>query len=84
MKIAACMRGRAVSRHERLRDFPKEQGLENRGNGFWHDVVVKSPHNGRGLMTYGITLVNNRDFAGALGYLRRAQEFTPPLFCSLD
>jgi len=44
----------------------------------WHDVVVKSPHNGRGLMTYGITLVNNRDFAGALGYLRRAQEFTPP------
>ena len=44
----------------------------------WHDVVVKSPHNGRGLMTYGITLVNNRDFAGALGYLRRAQKFTPP------
>jgi len=44
----------------------------------WHDVVVKSPHNGRGLMTYGITLVNNRDFAGALSYLRRAQKFTPP------
>jgi tetratricopeptide (TPR) repeat protein len=44
----------------------------------WHDVVVKSPHNGRGLMTYGITLVNDRDFAGALRYLRRAQKFTPP------
>ena len=29
-------------------------------------------------MTYGITLVNNGDFAGALDYLRRAQQFTPP------
>jgi protein O-mannosyl-transferase len=44
----------------------------------WHDVVLKSPRNGRGLMTYGITLVNNGNFAGALDYLHRAQQFTPP------
>jgi protein O-mannosyl-transferase len=44
----------------------------------WHDVVLKNPRNGRGLMTYGITLVNKGDFAGALDYLHRAQQFTPP------
>ena len=44
----------------------------------WHDVVLKSPRNGRGLMTYGITLVNKGDFAGALDYLHRAQQLTPP------
>ena len=44
----------------------------------WHDVVLKSPRNGRGLMTYGITLVNNGDFSRALDYLRRAQQLTPP------
>jgi len=43
----------------------------------WHDVVLKNPRNGRGLMTYGITLVNKGDFAGALDYLHRAQQFTP-------
>ena len=43
----------------------------------WHDVVLKSPRNGRGLMTYGITLVNKGDFAGALDYLHRAQQLTP-------
>jgi protein O-mannosyl-transferase len=43
----------------------------------WGDVVLKSPRNGRGLMTYGITLVNKGDFVGALDYLHRAQQFTP-------
>ena len=44
----------------------------------WRDVVLKNPRNGRGLMTYGITLVNNGNFSAALDYLRRAQAFTPP------
>ncbi|MEP7072433.1 MAG: tetratricopeptide repeat protein [Verrucomicrobiota bacterium] len=44
----------------------------------WHDVVLKSPRNGRGLMTYGITLVNMGRFAEALSYLRRAEQLTPP------
>jgi tetratricopeptide (TPR) repeat protein len=44
----------------------------------WRDVVQKSPRNGRGLMTYGITLVNDGKFAEAIEYLRRAQSLTPP------
>ena len=43
----------------------------------WHDVVLKSPRNGRGLTAYGMTLVNKGDFAGALDYLHRAQELMP-------
>ena len=43
----------------------------------WHDVVLKSPRNGRGLMNYGNTLMAKGDFAGALDYFHRAQQFTP-------
>ena len=43
----------------------------------WHDVVLKSPRNGRGLMNYGNTLMARGDFAGALDYYHRAQQFTP-------
>jgi tetratricopeptide (TPR) repeat protein len=43
----------------------------------WHDVVLKSPRNGIGLTAYGMTLVNNGDFAGALDYLHRAQQIMP-------
>jgi tetratricopeptide (TPR) repeat protein len=43
----------------------------------WHDVVVKSPRNGRGLMAYGIQLMNKGDFRSALDYLHRAQQLLP-------
>jgi Flp pilus assembly protein TadD len=43
----------------------------------WHDVTVKSPNNGRGLMNYGNTLMAKGDYTGALGYFHRAQRFTP-------
>jgi protein O-mannosyl-transferase len=43
----------------------------------WHDVVLKSPRNGRGLMNYGNTLMVKGDFASALDYYHRAQQFTP-------
>jgi tetratricopeptide (TPR) repeat protein len=43
----------------------------------WHDVVLKSPGNGRGLMNYGNTLMAKGDYAGALDYYHRAQQFTP-------
>jgi tetratricopeptide (TPR) repeat protein len=43
----------------------------------WHDVVIKSPGSGRGLMNYGIQLMNKGDFAGALDYFHRAQQVTP-------
>jgi tetratricopeptide (TPR) repeat protein len=43
----------------------------------WHDVVLKSPGNGRGLMNYGNTLMAKGDYAGALDYFHRAQQLTP-------
>ena len=43
----------------------------------WRDVTIKSPRNGRGLMNYGNTLMAKGDFAGALDYYHRAQQFTP-------
>jgi tetratricopeptide (TPR) repeat protein len=43
----------------------------------WHDVVLKSPGNGRGLMNYGNTLMAKGDYAGALDYFHRAQPLTP-------
>ncbi|TMP92270.1 MAG: tetratricopeptide repeat protein [Verrucomicrobia bacterium] len=43
----------------------------------WHDVVLKSPRNGIGLMSYGIQLMAKGDFAGALDYFHRAQHITP-------
>jgi len=43
----------------------------------WHDVVLKSPGNGIGLMSYGIQLMAKGDFAGALDYFHRAQHITP-------
>jgi tetratricopeptide (TPR) repeat protein len=46
-------------------------------NSLWHDVVLKSPRNGRGLMNYGITLMAKGDYQGALDYFHRAQAFTP-------
>jgi tetratricopeptide (TPR) repeat protein len=46
----------------------------------WHDVVLKSPRNGRGLMAYGIQLMNKGDNAGALQYFHRAQQLTPQYY----
>ena len=43
----------------------------------WHDVVSKSPRNGRGLMNYGNRLMAKGDYAGALDYFHRAQTLTP-------
>jgi tetratricopeptide (TPR) repeat protein len=46
----------------------------------WRDVVLKSPRNGRGLMAYGIQLMNKGDYAGALDYFHRAQQLTPQYY----
>ncbi len=43
----------------------------------WHDVVLKSPRNGIGLMSYGLQLMAKGDFAGALDYFHRAQHVAP-------
>jgi tetratricopeptide (TPR) repeat protein len=43
----------------------------------WHDVTVKSPKNGRGLMNYGLALMARGDFPTALNYFERALQYTP-------
>jgi tetratricopeptide (TPR) repeat protein len=43
----------------------------------WHDVVIKSPRNPRGLMNYGNTLMAKGDYNGALDYFHRAQALAP-------
>jgi len=43
----------------------------------WRDDVEKSPHNGRGLMIYGLTQMNKGAYASALDYFTRALVYTP-------
>jgi len=43
----------------------------------WRDDVEKSPHNGRGLMIYGMTQMNKGAYATALDYFQRALVYTP-------
>ncbi len=43
----------------------------------WHDVIIKSPNNGRGLMNYGLALMNKNDFTGAEEYFRMALNRLP-------
>jgi tetratricopeptide (TPR) repeat protein len=43
----------------------------------WLDDVTKSPHNGRGLMIYGLTQMNKGAYDTALDYFNRALVFTP-------
>jgi len=43
----------------------------------WHDVTIKSPKNGRGLMNYGLTQMEKGDYKTALDYFERAQVYTP-------
>ncbi len=43
----------------------------------WKDVTVKSPHNGRGLMNYGLVLMGKGDYSGALEYYNKAKQEWP-------
>lgn len=43
----------------------------------WRDVTIKSPANGRGLMTYGVMLMGKGDYDGAQDYFDRAMQYTP-------
>jgi tetratricopeptide (TPR) repeat protein len=43
----------------------------------WHDDVIKSPHNGRGLMIYGLTQMSKGNYPLALDYFERALTYTP-------
>ncbi len=56
--------------HERNRVWRTEETL-------WFDVTEKSPHNGRGLMNYGLTLMARGETPAALDYFERAIAYTP-------
>jgi tetratricopeptide (TPR) repeat protein len=43
----------------------------------WRDVTIKSPHNARGLMNYGVTLMAKGDFTPARDYFYRAKALAP-------
>jgi len=43
----------------------------------WYDVTLKSPHNGRGLMNYGLTQMAKGAAARALDYFQRALVYNP-------
>jgi tetratricopeptide (TPR) repeat protein len=66
--LILCVSGYATSQRNQV--WENEETL-------WHDVTLKSPRNGRGLMNYGNTLMAKGDYAGALDYFHRAQQFTP-------
>lgn len=66
--LALC--GYAYGTTVRNRVWRSEESL-------WWDDVQKSPHNGRGLMIYGLTQMEEGRYATALDYFTRASEFTP-------
>lgn len=43
----------------------------------WHDVTIKSPNNGRGLMNYGLALMAKGNIAEAINYFERAKQLLP-------
>jgi protein O-mannosyl-transferase len=68
--IALVLCASALATFERNGVWKTEESL-------WHDVVLKSPRNGRGLMNYGNTLMARGDYGGALDYFHRAESLTP-------
>jgi tetratricopeptide (TPR) repeat protein len=43
----------------------------------WYDDVLKCPHNGRGLMNYGLAQMDAGHFQIALHYFEQAEKYTP-------
>ncbi len=66
--LALC--GYAVGAHRRNAVWHDEASL-------WADDLAKSPHNGRGLMIYGLTRMNAGDLRGALALFDQALLYTP-------
>ncbi len=60
----------AYGTHVRNRVWRAEESL-------WLDDVQKCPHNGRGLMNYGLTQMANGKYSVALDYFERALIYTP-------
>ena len=68
--LAVVLCAEAAGTHVRNSVWHTEESL-------WRDVTIKSPQNGRGWSSYGGSLVNKQDFAGALPLLQRAEVLRP-------
>jgi tetratricopeptide (TPR) repeat protein len=68
--VVSTLSGYAYGVHVRNQVWHDEESL-------WRDDVQKSPHNGRGLMNYGLALMSRGAYPQALGYFTRALEYTP-------
>ena len=51
-------------------------GVWRTDDSLWRDVTLKSPTNGRGLMNYGLTRMENGDYRAAIAYFERALQFS--------
>ena len=60
----------AFGTYERNKVWKTESSL-------WYDVTIKSPKNGRGLMNYGLTLMEVGKYTEAEEYFLKALKFTP-------
>lgn len=49
----------------------------NDAESLWYDVTVKSPKNGRGLMNYGLRMMEKGDYANAEKYYKEALKYNP-------
>ena len=47
----------------------------------WHDVTIKSPKNGRGLMNYGLTKMQIGKYDEALQYFEKSLQYNPTYTC---
>ncbi|MFH1826211.1 MAG: tetratricopeptide repeat protein [bacterium] len=60
----------ALGTRHRNRIWKDEESL-------WHDVTIKSPKNGRGLMNYGVMQMNKGRYDVALNYFQAARLYVP-------
>jgi tetratricopeptide (TPR) repeat protein len=68
--LVVVMAAEAAGTHQRNAVWHSEESL-------WRDVTVKSPGNGRGLLTYGGAFLERGDYATALSYYERAAAYIP-------
>lgn len=68
--VVAVLAAETVGLHARNDVWRTDESL-------WHDVTIKSPTNGRGLMNYGLARMEQGDYPTAVAHFERALAFTP-------
>jgi tetratricopeptide (TPR) repeat protein len=68
--LLLLLTGYAYGTHERNKVWKTDEGL-------WKDCTIKSPANGRGLMNYGLALMERGDYAGADKYFSDGLMYWP-------